>query len=128
RSRITGVSPVLRALISSGSHSPRNDPNQRHGRHARDTVESAGVIADSRGVETPATEHQEDRTTEVTSPGDLSDSLRMRVFCVLVLTVVACAAVFHGWQRGYVLAPTDALRLVAPWAKDPDYVARNEQL
>ena len=91
-------------------------------------METARVIADSRGVETSAIEHRENPAAEAASPGDVGDSLRMRVFCVLVLAVVACGAVFHGWRRGYVLAPTDALRLVAPWGSGSGYVARNEQL
>src|SRR5215218_7134431 len=57
------------------------------------------------------------------------DSLRVRCASVFALAVVACLAVWHGWQRGMVLAPTDGLQLVAPWAKPgTDYVARNEQL
>src|SRR5258706_9960628 len=58
-----------------------------------------------------------------------NDTLRMRVFCLFAIALIACAAVFHGWRRGYVLAPTDALQLVAPWGSPgADYVARNEQL
>src|SRR5258706_11244340 len=58
-----------------------------------------------------------------------NDTLRMRVFCLFAIARVACAAVFHGWRRGYVLAPTDALQLVAAWGSPgADYVARNEQL
>lgn len=56
------------------------------------------------------------------------DSIPMILVSVLMLALVACLAVAHGWRKGYVLAPTDALGLVAPWAKGDDYVARNEQL
>jgi hypothetical protein len=46
----------------------------------------------------------------------------------VVLALLACAAVFQGFGANRVLAPADALQLVAPWATDPDYVAKNEQL
>jgi hypothetical protein len=60
------------------------------------------------------------------TPGD---TLRMRTLSILAIALIACAAVFHGWRKGYVFAPTDALQLVAPWATPGnDYVARNEQL
>jgi hypothetical protein len=62
-------------------------------------------------------------------PVSSPDTLRTRILCIVTLALVACAAVFHGWQKGYVLAPTDALQLVSPWAAPGhDYVARNEQL
>jgi len=43
----------------------------------------------------------------------VGDSLRVRVASVIVLAIVACLAVWHGWERGMVLAPTDGLQLVA---------------
>jgi hypothetical protein len=59
----------------------------------------------------------------------LNDSVRVRALCIVALALIACMAVWHGWRKGYVLAPTDALQLVAPWEKPGvDYVARNEQL
>ena len=58
-----------------------------------------------------------------------ADSIRARMLSIFALALIACLAVFHGWRPGYVLAPTDALQLVAPWQKPgTDYVARNEQL
>src|SRR5258706_1724442 len=63
------------------------------------------------------------------SAASLNDSFRARAPCIVALALIACAAVWHGWRKGYVLAPTDALQLVAPWEKPgADYVARNEQL
>jgi hypothetical protein len=57
------------------------------------------------------------------------DTLLMRTLSILAIALIACAAVFHGWRKGFVLAPTDALQLVSPWATPgSDYVARNEQL
>src|SRR5690242_11757905 len=57
------------------------------------------------------------------------DTLLTRTLSIFAIALIACAAVFHGWKKGYVLAPTDALQLVAPWATPgSDYVARNEQL
>ena len=57
------------------------------------------------------------------------DSVGTVAVSVFVLALVACLAVAHGWRKGYVLAPTDALKLVAPWeTPGQDYVARNEQL
>src|SRR5688572_19320210 len=56
------------------------------------------------------------------------DAWWVKVVHVLVLALVACIAVFNGFRPNYTLAPTDALRLVAPWSTDENYVARNEQL
>ncbi len=57
------------------------------------------------------------------------DSLRMRVLSILILALVACAAVAHGWRAGRVFVPTDALKLAAPWkAPTQEYIAKNEQL
>jgi hypothetical protein len=57
------------------------------------------------------------------------ESVGMWVVSVFVLALVACLAVAHGWRKGYVLAPTDGLKLVAPWEPaGRGYVARNEQL
>jgi hypothetical protein len=70
-----------------------------------------------------------DRVTEVTPPAVAPDTLLMRAISILVIALLACAAVFHGWRKGYVLAPTDALQLAAPWrTPGTDPVARNEQL
>src|SRR5947207_10601619 len=80
------------------------------------------VMDDSRGVETfPA---QSAALPQIVR----ADSLAMRALSIFLLAAIACAAVWHGWREGYVLAPTDALQLVAPWQKSADYVARNEQL
>jgi hypothetical protein len=69
------------------------------------------------------------RALQAALPVSSPDTLRMRVLSILAIALIACAAVFHGWRKDYVLAPTDALQLVAPWATPGnDYVARNEQL
>jgi hypothetical protein len=72
------------------------------------------TLADSNGVET--LELNRTRTssllTDVSRP---ADSLTVRVGSIFLLAVFACVAVWHGWQKGYVLAPTDLLKTVAPW-------------
>jgi hypothetical protein len=65
---------------------------------------------------------------EAAAPAVRPEHLGMRVFSVVVLALVACVAVWHGWRKGMVLAPSDALQLVAPWERGEGYVARNEQL
>src|SRR5258705_4963483 len=49
-----------------------------------------------------------------------------RAASLLIIALIACLAVWHGWRPGFVLVPTDSLRMVAPWG-DPakGYVARN---
>src|SRR4051812_7883263 len=89
--------------------------------------------AEGQGVQivVPAGESAEaaDSHTDALTPDPTPrDSIATIVLSVLTLALVACLAVAHGWRKGYVLAPTDALGLVAPWSKSDDYVARNEQL
>jgi hypothetical protein len=86
-------------------------------------TDSAGVdSSDSGNVSVAA-------TVEPVPVVTVNDTVRMRVFSIFIIAVLACGAVFHGWRRGYLLAPTDGLKLVAPWGTPGgEYVARNEQL
>jgi hypothetical protein len=70
--------------------------------------------------------------TEVTAPPTSSvpahDLWWVKALHVATLALLACLAVFQGFRPNHTLAPTDALKLVAPWSTDEAYVARNEQL
>src|SRR4051812_44075308 len=74
----------------------------------------------------PAPEPAPTPVTEATTP---RDGVWTHILNILLLALVACTAVLHGWKKDHLLAPTDALQLVAPWdAGHPDYIAANEQL
>jgi hypothetical protein len=93
--------------------------------------ETQASLADTASVDST------DYSSQAIAPSDLAiqsavtpgDTFRFRVFAIVMIALIACLAVFHGWRSGYLLAPTDALKLSAPFAKPgSDYVARNEQL
>jgi hypothetical protein len=90
---------------------------------------AAGVETIDAPTDAPPSPDVATSTTPPEPPPRSRDSLATVAVSILILALVACLAVAHGWRKGYVLAPTDALKLVAPWeTPGQDYVARNEQL
>lgn len=86
------------------------------------------MLADSMGVETIIQPEAALREVPL-EPANQKDSLLIRAACILTLALIACLAVAGGWRKGYVLAPTDGLKLVAPWrTAGEDYRGANENL
>lgn len=86
------------------------------------------VLADSMGVETIIQPSVAVREVPVYSP-ERRDSLLVRAMCIFTLALLACVAVAGGWRNGFVLAPTDGLKSVAPWrVAGDDYSGGNENL
>src|SRR5688572_29766045 len=96
----------------------------------------SSAVQTSATIEAPATPENTavPTVTEVSVPAAASparshDLWWVKSAHVATLALLACLAVFHGFRPDHTLAPTDALKLVAPWRlPDDDYVARNEQL
>ncbi|HEV8604592.1 MAG TPA: hypothetical protein VGQ99_04460 [Tepidisphaeraceae bacterium] len=92
----------------------------------------AGTMSETepvRGEEGAALSEMQVATEQATGKEGQAESLRTRMIHIAAMALVACIAVWHGWRPGFVLAPTDALRMVAPWGEaGKDYIPRNEGL